>query len=261
MAIYNVGSSAPIQISQLFLSDFAQAAFWPGQIGYVALYSVAHSATQVATNTAAIRSQMAARGVTIPALTQLLVFEGDSITDPTVGPGTVTAAQKYYSLLQFAMSPFPQGGNDAVSGSGMTQVNARAPTIDSWFSGISGVKVLMIFLGANDQGDGASTFEANLKAYCLARKAASPGLKVVVGTLLPQTTSGFNTFRDAVNALIYADTSGWYDALADFAANPTIGCDSGCAGNTTYYVDGEHPTAAGHAIMGTIALAAIQSVW
>jgi lysophospholipase L1-like esterase len=258
VAIYNVGASAPVQISQLFLSDFAQAAFWPGQIGYVAIYSVAHSASAIASNTAAIRSQMAARGVTIPALSQFLAFEGDSITDPTTG---VPGAQKYYSLAQFAISPFPQGGNDAVSGSGMTQVLARASTIDSWFSGIKGAKVLMIFLGANDMGDGASTFEANLKAYCLARKAASPGLKVVVATLLPQTTSGFNTFRDAVNALIYADTSGWYDALADFAASPTMGCDSGCAGNTTNYSDGEHPTAAGHAILAPIAQAAIQSVW
>jgi Concanavalin A-like lectin/glucanases superfamily len=74
VAFYNVGSSVPIQISQLFLSDFAQAAFWPGQIGYVALYSVAHSAAQISTNTAAIRSQMAARGVSIPALSQLLVY-------------------------------------------------------------------------------------------------------------------------------------------------------------------------------------------
>ena len=142
----------------------------------------------------------------------------------------------------------------------MTQVLARASTIDSWFSGITGTKVLMIFLGANDMGDGASTFEANLKAYCLARKAASPGLKVVVATLLPQTASGFNAFKDAVNTLIYADHS-FYDALADFAANATMGCDTTCAANTTYFSDGEHPTAAGHAILGPIAQAAIQSVW
>jgi hypothetical protein len=40
LAVYNVGSSNPIQFSQLFLSNFANAAFWPGQIGYAALYSV-----------------------------------------------------------------------------------------------------------------------------------------------------------------------------------------------------------------------------
>jgi lysophospholipase L1-like esterase len=256
VAIYNVGPSAPIQFSQLFLGDFASAAFWPGQIGYAALYSVPHSTAQVASNTAAIRSIMASRGITIPALSQFLAFEGDSITDPTNG---VAAASKYYYLAQSAISPFPQGGNDAVSGSGMATVNSRSATIDSWFSGITGAKVLMLFLGANDQGDGASTFVANVKAYCLARKAASPGLKIVLATLLPQTVSGFNTFRDAVNASIHADNS-YYDALADFAANATMGCDA-CAAGTTYFLDGEHPSPAGHAILGPIAQAAIQSVW
>jgi lysophospholipase L1-like esterase len=256
VAIYNVGSSPPVQFSQLFLSDFAGAAFWPGQIGYVGLYSVAHSASQIAANTASIRAVMAARGVTIPAMPQFLGFEGDSITDPTTG---VAAASKYYYLAQSGISPFPQGGNDAVSGSSIATISSRSVTIDSWFSGITGVKVLMLFVGANDMGDGASTFVANVKAYCLARKAASPGLKIVLATLLPQTTAGFNTFRDAVNVSIHGDNS-YYDALADFAANATMGCDS-CAASATYFPDGEHPSAAGHAILAPIAQAAIQSVW
>jgi len=256
VATYNVGSSPPIQFSQLYLSNFANAAFWPGQIGFAALYSVAHSAAQVTSNTAAIRAIMASRGVTIPAMSQFLAFEGDSITDPTTG---VTAASKYYYVAQSAISPFPQGGNDAVSGSGIATVISRSATVDSWFAPIAGPKVLFLFLGANDQGDGATAFVANVKAYCLARKAASPGLKIVLATLLPQTTSGFNTFRDTVNASIHADNS-YYDALADFAADPTMGCDS-CAASTTYFSDGEHPTAAGHAILGPIAKSAIQTVW
>jgi phospholipase/lecithinase/hemolysin len=39
-----------------------------------------------------------------------------------------------------------------------------------------------------------------------------------------------------------------------------MGCDA-CAANTTYFSDGEHPTAAGQALLGPIAQAAIQSVW
>jgi lysophospholipase L1-like esterase len=254
-AFYNVGTSNAIQVTQLFLSNFANAAFWPGQIGYAALYSVAHSAATITANTAAIRSIMAARGVTIPALSQLLVFEGDSITDPTTG---VNAQSKYYYVAQSAITPFPQGANDAVSGSGMATVVSREATVDGWFAQVSGLKVLFLLLGANDKGDGVSTFEGNLKAYCLARKAATPGLKIVLATLLPQTTSGFNAFRDAVNALIYADPS-FYDALADFAASSTMGCDA-CAANTTNFPDGEHPSIAGHAILAPIAQAAIQAV-
>jgi len=256
VAAYNVGSAPPIQIYQLFLSNFANAAYWPGQIGYAALYSVAHPAAQVATNSAVIRSIMASRGVSIPAMSQFLAFEGDSITDPTTG---VAAASKYYYVAQSAIAPFPQGGNDAVSGSSIATVTSRSATIDSWFAPITGTKVLFLFVGANDLSDGVTTFVANVKTYCLARKAASPGLKIVLATLLPQTASGFNTFRDAVNAAIHADNS-YYDALADFAANATMGCDA-CAASTTYFLDGEHPSPAGHAILGPIAQAAIQSVW
>jgi lysophospholipase L1-like esterase len=256
VATYNVGTAPPIQVYQLFLGNFSNAAYWPGQIGYAALYSVAHSTAQVASNSAAIRAVMASRGVTIPPMTQFLAFEGDSITDPTTG---VVAASKYYYVAQSAMAPFPQGANDAVSGSSIATVSSRSATVDSWFAPIAGVKVLFLFVGANDQGDGASPFVASVKAYCLARKAANPGLKIVLATLLPQTTSGFNTFRNTVNASLHADNS-FYDALADFAANPTMGCDS-CAANVTYFPDGEHPSIAGHAILGPIAQAAIQAVW
>jgi lysophospholipase L1-like esterase len=136
---------------------------------------------------------------------------------------------------------------------------SRAATVDGWFSQVSGTRVLMLLIGANDMGDGANTFVANVKDYCVARKAASPGLKIVLATVLPQTTTGFNTFRDAVNVAFKADPS-FYDVIADFAADPTMGCDS-CAANTTYFPDGEHPSIAGHAILGPIAQAAIQSVW
>jgi lysophospholipase L1-like esterase len=255
VATYNVGAASPVQFAQLFLGNFNNAAYWPGQMGYAALYSVAHSTAQVAANTTAIRSIMLSRGVAIPALSQLLVFEGDSITDPTTG---VVAASKYYHVAQSAITPFPQGANDAVSGSSIATVITREATVDSWFAPVTGLKVLFLFLGANDMGDGASGFVASVKSYCLARKAASPSLKIVLATVLPQTTTGFNAFRDAVNPLIRADPS-FYDAIADFAADPTMGCDS-CAAITTYFSDGEHPTAAGHAILGPIAKAAIQSV-
>jgi len=86
---------------------------------------------------------MAARGVSIPALTQYLAFEGDSITDPTTG---VTGTSNIRTSRS-RRSPPGRRWHDAVSDSGMTQVLARASTIDSWFSGITGTKVLMIFLG------------------------------------------------------------------------------------------------------------------
>jgi len=223
----------------------------------VAVYRTAHSQAQILANTEVIQSIMATRGVTIPSLQKAMIFEGDSITDPTV---LMAANLKYSALAQAAITPFPQGSNFAISGTGIVQIAARAAAVDASFSAPSLTeRLLFLFDGANDMGLGAATLVADLKAYCLARKATSPGLKIVIATLLPQTTSGFNTFRDAVNPLIKADNS-WYDAIADFAANGTMGCDA-CAANTTYYSDGKHPTAAGMPILGPIAQAAIQTVW
>jgi hypothetical protein len=83
--------------------------------------------------------------------------------------------------------------------------------------------------------------------------------KIVVLTMLPQTTSGFNTFRDAANALIVADTS-FYDAIVRLDQDATIGCDA-CAANTTYYwTDGIHLITAGENVIAADVAAVLPSV-
>ena len=81
---------------------------------------------------------------------------------------------------------------------------------------------------------------------------------MVVATVLPRTLAGFNADRNTANALIVADSS-FYDGLARFDLDATMGCDA-CASNATYYPDGTHPSAAGHAILAPIANAAIYAV-
>ena len=81
---------------------------------------MAHSPATVVANTGTIRNIMSQRGVAIPALSNLLVFEGDSITDPT--NGVVGDSPSITRVAQNAITPFPQGANDAVSGSGITTV-------------------------------------------------------------------------------------------------------------------------------------------
>lgn len=105
-------------------------------------------------------------------------------------------------------------------------------------------------------GDSAATAVSRLEAYCDARRAA--GWKVVVCTLTPDTQdAGGNTFRNAVNALIYAWSPGAHaDAIADFAADPTMGPDA-AANDTTLYSDGIHPTLYGHSILANVAAKAI----
>lgn len=104
---------------------------------------------------------------------------------------------------------------------------------------------------------------ANIKAYCQARTAA--GWRVIVGTCLPRTQPGINTnfetYRLSINTLInaHAVAEGWAVAVADFAADATIGV-AGASDNTTYYNDKIHLTSAGHQIAAGIVTAALASI-
>ncbi len=231
--------------------------YWPGYIGYAAIYNLGHTPEQAASNTAIISSLMASRGVSIPATPKYLTFEGDSLTDVQTAPTSPNDGYVYIASHALSGAAYLQPGAFATSGSFIATVVARAAIVDSALSSSPSMKKLeMVLIGTNDIADSgfsASSFVASLKAYCLARKAANPGLKIVASTL-PSNTAN-QTHADSANTLIRADSS-YYDALADFAANGTIGC-TGCAANATYFSDGVHPTAAGQAIMATIAQSAI----
>jgi len=218
-----------------------------GTIHYTSVYSTAQTANDVAAVQASLSSYLANQ-VSLTTLSTYIAWEGDSIVATTSPIG--------YPIVTSTLSPIKQGRTFAVSGSTMTDLNSRAASVDATY--VSGAKnILFVGDGRNDMSTGlATTFVADLKAYCLARKAV--GWKVVVATVLPSTLLGFNTKRNAANVLIVADTS-FYDALARFDLDATMGPDA-AASNTTYYSDGTHPTAAGHVILAPIAKAAIESV-
>lgn len=145
----------------------------------------------------------------------------------------------------------------ATSGAGIATLSSRAATVDAAYDAGKTNNVLFVLIGANNLASGdPAAFVASLKTYCQARQAV--GWKVVLATVLPQTISGFNTNRNTANALIVADPT-FYDGLARFDLDATMGCDA-CASNLTYYSDGKHPTAAGQALLALIANAAIYAV-
>jgi len=190
---------------------------------------------------------MAQLGVTIPAWRNWVVFEGDSIT-----------SNGWPYTAQAAISPFPQGHTAAVAGAKIADLVSRETADNATLMASPTSNVLAVLVGANDQAEGASAFVASLKSYCLAQRAAGWN-KIVVLTILPQTTSGFNAFRDAANPLIVADTS-FYDAIVRLDQDPVIGCDA-CAANTAYYnADGIHPNTAGENILAADVVPVLRSV-
>lgn len=222
----------------------------------VVLYNTALTAAQIRGNVALLQAA-AAKYTTLPT-DRILFAMGDSIT----------GAFSYSYPYQATYSPAIIGTDWGISGYGLSDLNSQASTVDAGLPpSLNGRKfILSVLIGANDLGSysgGNTQFAADLASYCDARRAA--GWKVVLCTLLPQTTAGFNTKRDAVNTIIYGWSAGQhYDALADFAADPTMGIDGNGVNtgpwNTTYYADGLHPTSAGMAILAGIYQTAVNSL-
>jgi hypothetical protein len=108
-------------------------------------------------------------------------------------------------------------------------------------------------------GVSADEYHTQLKAYCLARKAA--GFEVVVMTTLPWLDDpAEEAKRVASNALIRADWADYADALADVALDGRIG-DPGDQNDTTYYIgDAVHLNDAGNAIVAGIVRAAVNGI-
>jgi hypothetical protein len=234
------GNVTPLVLYSLLLGNLNEAAYFAGDIAYASVYSVGHTQAQYLANRAQIQSLMSARSISIPDLDAFIAFEGDSISSVDVG------TPPYPTLEMRAL--LRQGRIFAISGSKVSDMNNRAATIDALYKASRRRNILSILIGRNDlDADAPATFVANLKAYCLARRAT--GWKIVLKTILPSTESGFNALRNTANALIVADTS-FYDHLVRLDQDTTIGQDSD-ASNLTYYSDGTHPTNAGCAIIAS----------
>lgn len=118
--------------------------------------------------------------------------------------------------------------------------------------------VLFYALGSNDVAAGtvAATLEAQIQSDCQRLQAA--GANVIVCTILPRTTGGFDAARNTINTWIRANYLTFSSGLCDFALEPTMGPD-GAASNATYYADGIHPTDAGWVLMEVVAEAAVKA--
>ena len=124
-----------------------------------------------------------------------------------------------------------------------------------------------IFAGTNDLSlssgsdpTGASIY-ANIASYVAA--AHVTGFKVVVGTMLPRNAWAPGSAQDierlAFNTLVRANAAG-ADAIADYAADPTMGAQANTS-NTAYYITpGIHPTSLGYGFLAQIEAGAVNSL-
>ena len=189
----------------------------------------------------------------------LVVFDGCSLVDDAgVMPEDGMPAQ--------VMALLPGGldmNNLGVGGQSTQMMAADAATeVDPLYDAGRPANILVCWEGTNDLIYGsARPYDArqayrHLAAYCKARQRA--GFRVVICTVLPRGRSAaFYEARNALNAELRANWRSFADALADVAANKTIGAD-GAETDTTYYRDTVHLTAAGYAIVAGVVADAVE---
>jgi lysophospholipase L1-like esterase len=193
-----------------------------------------------------------------------IVCDGDSIT---FGSGSTAGGLKTYPyqlLSGLASNTYEGPFNLGISGQTAAQLVASYPNLGALAYQSGRTKnIYVAWAGTNDLYFGASAATAynSYASWCALARAT--GYKVVAVTILPRSNSGtpgsFEADRQTFNTSVRNNYTTFADALADVAANTTIG-DAGDQTNVTYYFDLCHMTDAGYAIVAGIVKTAVLSV-
>jgi hypothetical protein len=246
---------AAVTLTDLFFNITTSTGLYGGDkyAGAVALWDRALTDAEVRSAVTLQQARAAASSVTATSITRALVAEGDSIA-------ASASPSSFAYLFGPNANPALHGVVHAVSGSTIATMASRAAIVDAVIppTRTGRTFILSVLIGRNDLLSlGTSTWLTNLATYLDARRAT--GWKVVLCTVLPSTAVGFNAARNTANATLVTWAGVHADAIADFAADPTMGPDA-AASNATYYSDGTHPTAAGQALLEPIYRAAVNSL-
>lgn len=167
---------------------------------------------------------------------------GDSITQ---GFGATALSQAWANKLK--VGPNCRRANLGIGGQTIANIVGLGTSHDA-MKGAKGDNVMTVWAGTNDlavNNSPEATVYNNIVTYCTARRAA--GWKVVVMTIIPRSTiTGANeTSRLGINSSILTNWSTFADAVVDVASLAEFSNTS----DTTYFIDGTHPTELGYEVL------------
>jgi hypothetical protein len=232
----------------LWASSSPQATFYRARI-----YSTQKSAADILALTQIFRADVASRGVATtpfptPTGTPTIHCIGDSIQ---AGYGGTSGAP--CATLSLLNQPTYAIENWGISSQKLQQFAASEPNrVGLQCPDAGGAKnIALIEGGVNDIG-GASVSAAQTWLYMQLeiQQMKNAGCLVAVMPILSNT--GFETQKDAYNALLRTGAiAAGADLIADTAADPVLGADGACS-NTTYFQTGcLHPNNTGYAHMAS----------
>lgn len=255
-------SSSPATFGDIAFGGLFLSGFFSGYKVYsIAVWPRKLSDQEVAESVAYLRNKAATAGLTTIQSTQRTYFViGDSISEGVNGN---YGAPGYAFLASASVAKKVKGADWGVGGSTATSTmfaSNISPLIPAALAG-GRTCIVSVFYGANDLANAASAtpFLNNLSA--LLDSVRATGAKVIAHTVLPRTDANpiNETVRNAANTTIRSWGTRHYDALADFASDPTMGV-GGASNNPTYYNSQLHPTSAGHALLAPYEQTAMDSL-
>lgn len=187
-----------------------------------------------------------------------MVFDGCSLTNDT----GLAVADRYPSVVNAAITHPHSFYNSGIGGENIAEMAAgTASYVDPYYKSNRAHNICIPWAGTIELGTDGWTAQEAYDAYvdyCEARRAV--GWQVVAVTALPRSESAaYYALRSTYNTLIRDNYTDFADALADVAADTTIGED-GDETNETYYRDKLHMTAAGYVIVAGIVQTAIETL-
>lgn len=235
-------------------STDAPGVFFKGLIGPILMYSGALSDAQCVAVEEYARVTVGAPVFSRLNASSFVVFSGNSLMDGAAASSEATSLP----VLSMALRP-RTFVNLGMSGTAISYLAGLAPQqVDTCrLSGTNDVLVFWEITNSLTQGLTAAQAYSAVVSYCEDRRAAG-WTKIIVMSCMPRAT--IESAREATNALLRADFTGstvdplvltagpgvtYADVLYDAGNDPTMG-QSGQSSNTTYYVDGIHPTDAGY---------------
>lgn len=249
-------------ISDLAVGLVPGGGFTGFDIHAMALYNRALTDAEMLQATQALIAQS---GVTVPKF-RILYAQGTSISDGADDTGNAPGSEGFINNIAPSLTKFAMGYNDGIPGSHLSVNGTKLDAIvtSALANPLVTDFVLHLEYGANDDPP-TPTLTSQIAAYCDARRAANPGIKIVVATILPRDSdadsgAAFNAGRATHNAAVRTWVGIHCDAITDGGGDPNIGPDAAALSTTFYNADHIHPNHAGHQIYGPIAAAAINSI-
>jgi lysophospholipase L1-like esterase len=228
---------------------------WSGDVYWVAWCAGNHDAATRARIARGVRRRFGTSIASSQSAAQNILCGIDSLTR---GTGATPGTDDYVTQLAALLRPCTWWNLGVPS---RTVVTAGTTDFDkdlAHATQLAPLNVASVWADTNDLLNNYNTpgYEqtalANLIAYCKAIRAAVPGVKIIVCTLLhsnnPANPTAYNAMVDALNALIRA-TAGAWDAVADLIADSRLQDPA----NATYFAaDQLHLVAAGYAVVAGI---------